>query len=873
MRSSPPEQSALANKAPYLTTVLMRSSMLKRGSRLGLIASTVLAIAAGTAAAQPPKATTGGPAEAPPGIIQARYGTANLRHEQPVQAVALSPDGKFITSSARDFSIRVWDRATGAPVHSLIQPTNRLAYGAVEASTPCLLYSADGQLLAAGRGDGTILIWETKHYKLLHKLTGSTRSVVALAIAPDSKTGVSADEEQTVRLWDLKTGKEIRQITVSEHATTLGFSKSGELLFAGCQDGSIRIWQLDPLIQLRTIDAHERAVVQLAVAPNGFQIASVSSDARIRFWDTRVHSNPQAAPLIWNVFSGFPQCALANVLASLHWAALNRDDGKVTASGEPVSCIRFLPDGTLLESDSQGLTLWNIASAHPRRSIPIQGITTVEVDREGHVAATGDENGIVRLWDLTSQKELLIAPGPIWPPEQIAEGGRGPEVCVAYRNGPALEWGRAPGREGVRLGSAASGRGVLSAGGLFAAVMDPAGISIFELPDAKPRSRMELAGKDVAAFALDPRGQYLARAGEDKSLAGWSVATGKSLWQIEGLVAPLRTLRYLSDEKRIAGCSGNDALVVWSARSGVELHRLFESGANIVSWAISADGTMAATGHPDGIVRIWQIDSGRLLHVLDGHPGPVHAVAFSNDSRTLAVGSWLTMRLWELASGKERLRIFDLPGLCTAATILPRGEAMLVGMSNTQVLRISLAPPELVTRAWTSAELGNFWKELEGADAARAFQAMAAMASSPEAAVALLRSHLRPVPPLSEALQLQQKQAIDNLGNEKFEVRHQAAESLEQLAETAESALRIALSKNPSSESRSRIQDLLQKLESPERKKQRLRVTRSCELLERVATPEARRLLSELSKGADGAWLTVTAAAGLDRIEKSQTAK
>src|ERR1700722_17236717 len=123
-----------------------------------------------------------------PARAQTRFGGSRLRHEQPVQAVALSPDGRYIASSARDFSVRIWDLPTGALVHSLLAPTNRLAFGAPESNTPCLSYSPNGKYLVAGRGDAKLLVWETPDYKLVHTLSGSSGPIQTLAIAPDNKT-------------------------------------------------------------------------------------------------------------------------------------------------------------------------------------------------------------------------------------------------------------------------------------------------------------------------------------------------------------------------------------------------------------------------------------------------------------------------------------------------------------------------------------------------------------------------------------------------------------------------------------------------------------------------------------------------------------
>ncbi len=753
-------------------------------------------------------------------VIQAYFGTANLRHEQPVQAVALAPDGKFIASSARDFSIRIWDRNTGSLVHSLIQPTNRLAYGAPEASTPCLSYSADGKYLVAGRGDGTILVWEASQYKLLHKLSGSTGPIIALAIARDNQTCASAAEDQAVHIWNLQTGKETKQITVPEHATCLCFSKSGDQLLIGCQDGSIRIWQLDPLNLLRNIEAHERAVRQIATAPDGFEIGSVGQDSRIRFWDTRSQSNPQVAPLVWNVISGFPQSAAANLLETLSFIALNREISKLTSSGAPISSLRFLADGALLESDPTGLTIWNVSRLQPIRTVNARSITALDVDRAGQVSATGDENGVVRLWDLSSGKELVLAPGPIWPPDQIATARSGSGVYVAYQNGPVLTWSDAPAARSTAVGTLAGQHGVIGPGSSFAAVTDPAGVSICEMPKNKRGGRIDLPARNRSVIALDSQGRLLATVSEDKALSVWSTASGRAVWRLDGLPTLPSNVQFSPNGRLLAGCVGNDTLVIWDAASGKEIRRLVESGAEIVDWALSADGSLAATGHPDGIVRIWRVDSGQLSHVLQGHPGSVGTVAFSNDARMLAAGSWLTVRLWEVESGKERLRIYDLPGACTAATILS-GKAMLVGMSNTQVLRVSLLPADLKSTTGNATELDGWWKDLESSDAGRAYRAILALTAHPEPAASFLRARLHAVPALSAAQRRQQDEAIEKLGNDKFAVREEAAHFLEQLVDAAEPALRQALSKNPSSESRTQLQALLDKLSSEEKSQER----------------------------------------------------
>ncbi|HEV8059710.1 MAG TPA: WD40 repeat domain-containing protein [Gemmataceae bacterium] len=798
-----------------------------------------------------------------------RYSTNRLRHEQPVQAVAFSPDGRFISSSARDFNVRVWDRTTGELVHSLLKPTNRLAYAAPEASTPCLRYTPDGKYLVAGRGDANLLVWETAGYKLVHQLTGSTGAIHALAIAPDSKTCASADSEQIVRLWNLMEGKEIKQLTVQERAAVLTFSTDGGQLIAGCNDGSVRLWQLDSLTLSRVIEAHESAVQHLALAPGRATIASAAVDKTIRFWDVRPEANPQLAPLFWAGLPGSRLSAVGTLFGGLHFLALNREIDKLTCDEEPVRGLNYLPNGTLLTGGQGGLTLWNVQTRKPLRQIASSAISCLAVDSAGRVAVTGDNNGVVRLWNLESAQELILAAGPLWPPRQIVVISGGAKIAIDYRTGPILLWDAASGKgdEALAGDSKLSNVGAISADGTLAAEFSPAGIAIYELASGKKRTTIATTDKNISVLAVNSRSQLLAAGSEDKTISIWSLTDGHLTQRMEGLSAPLRTLLFTPDGKTLAGCPGNDTLILWDAATGKELRRLVESGAEIASVALSPDGSLAAMGHPDGAVRIWRMASGRLMHLLEGHPGPVRALAFSSDGRSLAAGSWLTLRLWEIASAKERLRLFDLPGEVTAAAITPGHEAVIVGMSNTQALRIPLEPSDLSVKAWNTAELDGFWGDLESSDATRAYRALTALAATPNLAVPLLRERQHPLVPLDETQRLRQTQALQKLDSTVFEEREKAARELEQLADAAEPALWNALGQNPTSEMRFRLLAILDKLQAPQRQRLRLRGLRCCELLERIAAPEAKKLLRELAGGAPGAWLTVAARSSLDRLD------
>jgi hypothetical protein len=130
----------------------------------------------------------------------------------------------------------------------------------------------------------------------------------------------------------------------------------------------------------------------------------------------------------------------------------------------------------------------------------------------------------------------------------------------------------------------------------------------------------------------------------------------------------------------------------------------------------------------------------------------------------------------------------------------------------------------------------------------------------------LLRQRLRPV--TAEDLH-RLEQRIGDLDSDQFAVRQAAEEALVKTgAAGVEPALRQALAANPAPELRRRLETILEALERQPVSGELLRALRALEALEYMGSPEARRLLEELSRGTPGARLTQEAKATLERLAR-----
>jgi hypothetical protein len=242
-------------------------------------------------------------------------------------------------------------------------------------------------------------------------------------------------------------------------------------------------------------------------------------------------------------------------------------------------------------------------------------------------------------------------------------------------------------------------------------------------------------------------------------------------------------------------------------------------------------------------------------------------VCFSPGGRTLvSAGYDKTVRLWELASGREVAHLDDHRDWVWGAAFAPDGRTVATASKDTTV-RLWRPDAARGTRTvvgkLTAAQLEELWADLAG-DASVAYSAIWTLAEAGEPAVTLLRERLRsaPSPPaLKEVPRL-----ITELDADDFQTREKASAMLEQIGRPALLSLRKALEGNPSLEARRRLEELLQKLDGPEPPPERLRAQRALHVLVHIGSAPARQALEALSQGPADDELTQEAKAALAEL-------
>ena len=116
---------------------------------------------------------------------------------------------------------------------------------------------------------------------------GHAKKITALAISPDETMILTGSLDESVILWDARTGKQLKAIPIEAgfYPTVVGFTSDRSAFFAGLSDGRILLWSTANKEFLATLDKHKSIISSLAFSPDGKTIATGSSDETVCIWD------------------------------------------------------------------------------------------------------------------------------------------------------------------------------------------------------------------------------------------------------------------------------------------------------------------------------------------------------------------------------------------------------------------------------------------------------------------------------------------------------------------------------------------------------------------------------------------------------------
>jgi WD40 repeat protein len=208
-------------------------------------------------------------------------------HGQRVNGVAISADGKRAVSACWDAVIRYWNLKNGELIREMRGHKNAIMSVAL---------SADGKRILTGSSDRTMRLWEVESGQELRVFQGHPQTVWDVAFSPDGKRALSGCSDGFARLWDLDSGKELLALETFKggRAWTVAFTANGKQAVTGggnafetkgATEASLRLWDLTTGKEIRQFQGHAKDVRCVAISPDGKQLLSGSFDGTMRLWD------------------------------------------------------------------------------------------------------------------------------------------------------------------------------------------------------------------------------------------------------------------------------------------------------------------------------------------------------------------------------------------------------------------------------------------------------------------------------------------------------------------------------------------------------------------------------------------------------------
>ena len=144
----------------------------------------------------------------------------------------------------------------------------------------------DGRRVVSASHDNTLKVWDLESGRAVATLDGHAAWVTACAVTPDGRRVVSASDDNTLKVWDLETGRAVS--TLDGHAARVlacAVTPDGRSVVSASDDHTLKVWDLESGRAVATLDGHAAGVLACAVTPDGRRVVSASADNTLKVWD------------------------------------------------------------------------------------------------------------------------------------------------------------------------------------------------------------------------------------------------------------------------------------------------------------------------------------------------------------------------------------------------------------------------------------------------------------------------------------------------------------------------------------------------------------------------------------------------------------
>ncbi len=557
--------------------------------------------------------------------------------------------------------------------------------------------SQDGKYVATGSFDNTIKLWDAasaREIKTFGGPQGHQKMVLSVAFSPDGTQLASGSADNTLKVWDVPVSTPLRSVPATEVVTAVAVTADGTKLAAAAKDGLIKLFNAADSKELFKMAGHEGTVEGLTFSANGQILASAGADKTVRFW---------------NVANGQLIAAVGAHGGPVHAVALHPNNAAAYSAGEdgllkfwtlPPVASRPLPahgaailtfflssDGSQVVSGGADKTVrQSLTAGKEIRTLtgPAAAVTAVSLNAPGNLVAAGTADSRLFVWSATDGKpvaQVLAHGGPVTAVGFHPQSG---SLLSAGGDGLVKTWAMPPAPPRTMPHPEAVTAAVPSADGkkLFTGSADKM-VRAWDLAKLTIERQFQGHTAPVTTLVTHPNGQLLASGGDDGSVRFWNQATGKETDILYGHVGTVTALALNPAGNQLCSTGADGRVKLWQLP--ITPVKALAHPDQVACVAVSSDGTKLATGGADKTARLWNLSTAAKERDFTGANLPLTCVALSGDGKLLAAGSAdKTVYLWTTGDGKLLHKI-PCPAVVHAVAISPDSKTIAAGQADNAV--------------------------------------------------------------------------------------------------------------------------------------------------------------------------------------------
>lgn len=589
-------------------------------------------------------------------------------HTAPVVVVDIDSTGTLLATGGADGVVKVWDIRAGYTTHTFhghsgvisalhffqqdIEPsstesTSNKRKRKSEDATDLLLDDHIAAFrLASGGEDGKVRIWDLNKRKSVATLDSHVSVVRSVDYCPITSALLTASRDKTAIIWSARTWKVQSTLPVLEEVECAGFLEDGRYMYIGGETARVRIWSLErksEITEEQPAGTETEAIQQIIHHPNLSFLLVVQADQTLLLYSiTPLKADVSDSvipplPLIRRICGTHGQVvdiAYVGREKNLLALATNVEDVRIVDIAAPASGTRSVVgfDGSYFGADVA------VLKGHDEL------IICMDVDWSGHWLATGAKDNTARLWRLDPAMQQYD--------------------CYTILRGHAESLGAIALPHAVPPSDSAAYKSPLDHPPAFIMTgSQDQTIKRWEVARTTDKTKSTKAvytrkahDKDINALTIDSKSQFFASASQDRTVKIWSIEYGETIGVLRGHKRGVWSVAFspqgtnLQISGAASGSSARGYIVTGSGDKTVKIWSLSDysclvtleghtnsvlkvlwmppiSGSDKSQASHDRRGPLVASAGGDGLVKVWEVNSGECVSTLDNHEDRVWALA------------------------------------------------------------------------------------------------------------------------------------------------------------------------------------------------------------------------------------------------------